>query len=93
MPEKVFDLKGNFSMFDAMYIGNTQQTFNKIIVGHFYDVKYLLKNGLKSYSFSAHYVQHYESTTARTYLCNFMTFKVVKNLNMIVAMKSFTKPN
>ena len=42
-------------MCDAIYIGKTQQTFNKIMDGHFSDLQRLLKNGQKSDSFSAHF--------------------------------------
>ena len=37
--------------------------------------------------------QHFNSITSRTDLRKYMTFKVVKKLNMIGAMKTFTKPN
>ena len=45
---------------DAIYIGNTQQTPNNIIDGHFSDVQHLLNNGQKSDSFTAHYEKHHE---------------------------------
>ena len=61
--------------------------------GNFSDVKRILKNGQKSYSFASHYDQHCKSTTSRTDLCKFMAFKVVKQINPIEAMKSFTKLN
>ena len=32
-------------MCDAMYKGNTQQTFKKLMDGHFSDVQRILKNG------------------------------------------------
>ena len=80
-------------MCDAIYIGNTQQTFKKRMDGHFSDLLRLLKNGQKSDSFASHFEQHYNSTTSRTYLRKYMTFKVVNQLNPIGAMKSFTKPN
>ena len=35
------------SMCDAIYIGNTQHKFKKIMDGHFSDVQRLLKNGQK----------------------------------------------
>ena len=35
-------------MCDAIYIGNTQQTFKKRMDGHFSDLQRLLKNGQKS---------------------------------------------
>ena len=81
------------SMCDAIYIGNTQQTFMKIMDGHFSDLQLLLKNGQKSDSFAAHFVQHFNTTTSRTYLHKYITFKVVKHLNPIDAMKPFTKSN
>ena len=80
-------------MCDAIYIGNTQQSFKKIMDGHFSDLQRLLKNGQKSDSFAAHFVQHFNNTTARTDLRKCITFKVLKQLNPIGAMKTFTKPN
>ena len=65
-------------MCDAIYIGNTQQTFKKRIDGHFSDLLGLLKNGQKSDSFAAHFEHHFNTTTERTYLRKYMTFKVVK---------------
>ena len=53
----------------------------------------LLKNGQKYDSFSAHLEQHFKYTTSCTYLHKYMMFKVVKQLNPIGAMKTFTKPN
>ena len=80
-------------MCDTIYIGNTQQTFKKIIDGRFSDLQRLIKNRQKSYSFAAHFVQHYNTTTSRIDLRKYMTFKVIKQLNPIGAMKTFTKPN
>ena len=80
-------------MCEAIYIGNTQQTFKKIMNGHFSDLQRLLKNRQKSDSFPAHFVQHFNSTTSRTELRKCMTFKVLKQLNQIGEMKKFTKPN
>ena len=51
------------------------------------------KNGQKSYSFSAHYGQHFKPTTPRTDLHNCMIFRVVNKLILIGAMKDFKKPN
>ena len=76
-----------------IYIGNTQQTFKKRIDGHFSNLQRLLENRHKSDSFAAHFVQNFNTTTSRTDLCKYMTFKVVKQLNPIGAMKTFTKPN
>ena len=80
-------------MCDAIYIGNTQQTFKKRMDGYFSDLQRLLKNGQNSDSFAAHFVQHFNNTTSRTDLRKCMTFKVLKQLNPIGAMKTFTKPN
>ena len=80
-------------MCDAIFIGNTHQTPNKIMDRHFYDLVRLLKNGQKSDSFSAHFKQHFNATTPHTYLRIYTTFKVVKQLNSIREMKTFTKPN
>ena len=60
---------------------------------HFSDLQRLLKNGQKSDSFSAQFVQHFNTTTSHTDIRKYMTFKVVKQLNLIGAMKIFTKPN
>ena len=60
---------------------------------HFSDLQRLLKNGQKPDSFAAHFVQHFNSTTSRTELRKCMTFKILKQLNPIGAMKTFTKPN
>ena len=80
-------------MYDAIYIGNTQHTFIKIIDGHFFYLQCLLKNGQKSDSFAAHFVHHFNNTTSRTDLRKCMTCKVLKQLNPIGAMKTFKKPN
>ena len=61
--------------------------------GHFSNLLRLLKNGKKSDSFAAHFEQHFNSTASRTDLHKHMTFKVVDQLNLIGAMKTFTKPN
>ena len=61
--------------------------------GHFSDVQRLLKNGQKSDSFADHFEQHFNTTTSRTYLRKYMTFKLVNQLNPIGAMKTFTKTN
>ena len=61
--------------------------------GHLSDLICLLKNGQKSDSFAVHFEQHFSATTSRTDLRNYMTFKVVNQINLIGAMKTFTKPN
>ena len=85
--------EGKCSICDAIYIGNTQQTFKKRMDSHFSNHLRLLKNGQKSDSFAAHFEHHFNSDTSCTYLGKYMTFKVVKQLNPIGAMKTFTKPN
>ena len=85
------------SMCEAIYIGNTQQTSNKRMEGHFSYLLRCLKNGQKSDSFAAHFEQYFNSTTPRTTprtdLYKYMTFKVVNQLNSIGAMKCFKKTN
>ena len=61
--------------------------------GHLSYLQHLLKNGQKSDSFATHFVQHFNTTMSRTDLRKCMTFKVIKQLNPIGAMKTFTKPN
>ena len=80
-------------MCDAIYIGNTQQTFKKRMDGHFSNLQRLLKNGQKSDSFAAQFAQHFNNATSRTDIRKCMTFRVIKQLNPIGAMKTFTKPN
>ena len=41
-------------MCEAIYIGNTQKKFKKIMDGHFSDIPRLLKNGQKSDSFETY---------------------------------------
>ena len=80
-------------MCDAIYIGRTQQNFKKVMDGYFSDILRLLQKGQKSDSFASHFEQHFNATTSRTDIRKYMTFKVVKQLNPIGAMKTFTKPN
>ena len=47
----------------------------------------------KSDSFAAHFEQHFNTTMSNTNLHKYMTFKVVNQLNIIGAMKTFMKPN
>ena len=60
---------------------------------NFSDVHHILNNGQKLYSFDAHFVQHFKYTMSCTYLYKCMAFKLVKQINLIVAMIPFTKPN
>ena len=80
-------------MCEAVYIGNTQQTLKKIMDGHFFDLLCFLQNRQKSDSFAAYFEQHFKSTPSRRDLRKCMTFKVIKQINSIGAMKIFAKPN
>ena len=80
-------------MCDAIYIGNTQQTLKKIMDGHFSNLLLLLKNGQKSDSFATRFEQHFNTTKSRIDLRKYMTFKVAKQINLIGAMQTSTKPN
>ena len=88
---KIYKVK--CSMCEAIYIGSTQQTFKKIIDSHFSNLLSLLKNGKKSDSFPDHSEQHFNATTSHTDLRKYIKFKVVKWINLIGEMKTFTKPN
>ena len=79
-------------MCGAIYIGNTQQT-KKRMDGHFSDILRPLKKGQKSDSFAAQFKQQFNTNTSCTDLCKYTTFKVVNQINPIVAMKTFTKKN
>ena len=61
--------------------------------GHFSDVQHLLKNGQKSHSFAAHFKQRFKSTTSRMYLRKFMTSNVLNQIDPVVAMQQFDKPD
>ena len=49
-------------MCEAIYIGNTQQTFKKIMGCHFFNILFPIKNGQRSDSFAAHFKQHFKYT-------------------------------
>ena len=80
-------------MCESIYIGNTHHIFKKRMYINFYYILRLLKNGQKLDSFDAHSKQHFNYTTSHTDPRNYITFKLVKQLNPIGAMKTFTKPN
>ena len=61
--------------------------------GHFPDLLHLLKNGQKSDSFADHFEQNFNYTTSSTDLRKYIKFKVVKQINPIGEIKTFTKPN
>ena len=52
---EMFNICSKCSMCEAIYISNTQQTFNKRMDVHFSDLLSHLKNGQKSDSFAAHF--------------------------------------
>ena len=60
--------------------------------GHFSDLQYLLKNVQKSESFAAHLVQKFTNKTLHMDLSKCMTFSILDQLNLIGAMKIYTKP-
>ena len=51
------------------------------------------QNGQESDSFSAHFEHHFKYTTSHTDLRKQMTLKLVKHLNPIGAIETFTKNN
>ena len=73
-------------MYEAIYIGKTQKTFNKIMDSHLSNILRLLENGQKPDSFAAHFKQHFNSTTSRIDLGKYIPFKLVKQLNPIGAI-------
>ena len=80
-------------MCEAICIGNTQQTFKKILDGNISDLLRLIKNGQKPDQFSAHFEKNFDATTSHIDLRKYMKFKLVKQLNSIGKMEIFTKPN
>ena len=52
-------------MCGAIYIGNTQQTLNKIMGVRLSDLLYLIKNVQKSDLFAAYFKQYFKSATSR----------------------------
>ena len=53
-------------MSDAIYKGNTEQTFKKRNDGHFSDLQGLHKTGQKADSFAAHFIQHFNTATSHS---------------------------
>ena len=80
-------------MCESIYMGNIKKTFNKIMGGHLSDLLRLLNNGQKLDSFAAHFEQQFNSTIVRTNLRKYMALKVVRQINHIGSIKTFTKPN
>ena len=80
-------------MCDDIYIGNTKQISGKRMDGHFYNLVCLLKNGQISNSFAARSKKNFRATTSCTDLRKYMTFKLVKQLKLIGAMKNDAEPN
>ena len=65
-------------MCDAIYIGNTQQTFKKYLMVIYIIYHVYSNKGKKSDSSAAHFIQQFNNTTSRTDLGKCMTFKVIK---------------
>ena len=78
---------------NAVYIGNTQQSFKEQINGHFSDVQNLIMNGTVSDSFAKHFAKHFDSKPSCKTLHDNMEFKIVSKLNPIGVMKTFTLRN
>ena len=66
-----------FTMFDSIYIFNTQQKTRKIMYFHLSDVQRIIKKWQIPDSYDAHYKQHYKSTTSRINFHNFIAFRVL----------------
>ena len=75
-----------------VYVTTSRHSRKEWTVILFYLLR-LLKKGQKSDSFAAHFKQHFNSNTSCTDLSKYMAFKLVKQLNRIGTMKTFTKPN
>ena len=65
-------------MCEDIYIGNTQQTFKKIMDVQFSNLLGLPKKGQKSISFAAHFGQQFKCTKSHKNVCKYIMFKVVK---------------
>ena len=91
--EKYLIYKIKYKICDAIYIGNTQKTFKKILDGNFSDVQHILKNRQKSDSLAAQYKQYVKQNMSHNYLRNCMYLELLKELNLIGEMKSYTKTN
>ena len=72
-------------MYDNIYKAKNQQIFKNIMDRNFSDILLPLKNGKETDSFTTHLEQHFKSTKSRTYPLKCMTFKVVKQINLIGA--------
>ena len=71
-------------MCDAIYIGKNHNIFKKRMDSNFSDLLRLLKNGQKYDSFADHFEQHFKYTKKCIDLRNYITLKLVNNLNLIV---------
>ena len=75
-------------MCDDIHIGNTQQTFKKIMEVHFSNLLCLLKNRQNQTHFLPTSASNLTLLRHCTDLRKYMTFKVVRQLNLIDAMKT-----
>ena len=89
----MFTLWSKWSVCNAMYIGNTHQKIKKSIGGNSSNLLLLLNNGQKPHKCASHSKHHFKYTISSTDPNKFMTFKLVNQLNLIGAMKTFTKHN
>ena len=81
------------SIYETVYIGNTEKTIKKILEDHFSIVQNIIRNGRKPDLLASHYGQRLKYTMSCTDICKCMKFKVVNQINPIVAIKSFMKPH
>ena len=79
-------------MCDDIYIGNTHQTFKKKWTSFIQSSTYTQERK-KQDSCAAHFKQNFNATTTYTDLHKYMTFKVLKMINLIGSIKKLTKPN
>ena len=75
-----------------VYQQHTQNTQENDVWSFLQCPKYFF-NDNKLYSSAAHCEQHLKYSTSRTCILNYMRIKVVKRINHIGTMKTFTKPN
>ena len=75
------------------YIGNTQQTLKKRMLGHFNDVKKLVNDGISSDSFAEHFSTHFSLSPFNDDLGKSVNFGIIWQGNPISLTKTFGKRN
>ena len=74
----MYNIRSKCPICDAIYIGNTQQTFKNKNGWSFLLSPTYTQEQKKTDQFAAHFKQHFNTTTSRTDMSNYMTLKVVK---------------